>query len=184
VGGGPFPTELGTEKQTAVESKGQALSDADKKKVAAGDEYTIGKFLRTQGVEFGTTTGRPRRCGWLDTVVVRYAHRINHFDELAVTKLDVLAGLPTLMIADSYTLHGKEIHEFPADLDNLSACKPVYIEMEGFEEIDHAAVRANGQKGLPKNALAYLKKIQELVGVPITVVGVGPGREETLTVKL
>ncbi len=150
VGGGPFPTELVDE---------------------------TGEFLRQAGHEFGTTTGRPRRCGWLDAVILRYAARINSLDYLAVTKLDVLCGLPVVRICRAYRYRGREITEFPSRLSVLAECEPVYEELPGWTE-DITGARA--YEDLPVAARRYLSRLAELAGVPVGAVSVGPGREQII----
>ncbi|MDQ0284945.1 adenylosuccinate synthase [Desulfofundulus luciae] len=153
VGEGPFPTEL---------------KDA------------LGDHIRTRGGEFGTTTGRPRRCGWFDAVVARYAVRINGLDYLAITKLDVLTGLETIRLCTAYRYKGEILTEFPATLKVLAACEPVYEEWPGWQE---DISRARRYEDLPASARRYLERITELVGVPIAIIGVGPGREETIITR-
>lgn len=153
VGEGPFPTEL---------------NDA------------TGDLIRERGFEFGTTTGRPRRCGWYDAVIARYAARINGLTYLAVTKLDVLSGLETLKICTGYRYKNDVITEFPHSLKVLDQCEPVYREFPGWQE-DITKVRSYDQ--LPVNAREYLKHLEDLSGVPVAMVGVGPGREQTLVLK-
>jgi adenylosuccinate synthase len=153
VGEGPFPTELHDE---------------------------LGDLIRERGHEFGTTTGRPRRCGWYDAVIARYAARINGLSYLAITKLDVLSGLETLKICTGYRYKGEIIKEFPASLKTLNECEPVYREYPGWQE-DISAV--SDYDDLPQNAKEYLKHLEELSGVPVAVVGVGPGRAQTLVLK-
>ncbi len=150
VGEGPFPTELTDE---------------------------TGELLREAGREFGTTTGRPRRCGWLDAVILRYAARVNGLDYLAVTKLDVLRGLPALRICRAYRYRGREISDFPARLSVLAECEPVYEELPGWTE-DVTGVRT--YDGLPPAARGYLARLAKLTGVPVGLVSVGPGREQTI----
>ena len=152
VGEGPFPTELLGE---------------------------VGDSVRNAGNEFGTTTGRPRRCGWLDLPIVRYAVRINGLDELALTKLDVLSGLEKLRIAVSYQRGGERLDHFPAEFGtrSLAEWKPVYEELPGWDE-DITGVRK--RENLPAAAQAYVSAVEELVGVPVTFIGVGPGREEAI----
>jgi adenylosuccinate synthase len=150
VGEGPFPTEL-----------------HDK----------LGEQIRERGHEFGTTTGRPRRCGWYDAVIARYAARINGLSYLAVTKLDVLTGLETLKICTGYRYKGEIITEFPDSLKVLARCEPVYREFPGWQE-DISNV--NDYSELPQNARDYLKYLEDLSGVPVAIVGVGPGRTQTL----
>ena len=152
-------------------------------------EDEVGNHLGTVGHEFGTTTGRKRRCGWFDAVVMRHAHRINGFTGLALTKLDVLGGLDELKICVAYELDGKEIREMPASASALARCKPIYITMPGFPSHSLAewlgiAKKANdeslGYSVLPSAAQHYIKQIENLVGVPCTSVGVGPDRDATI----
>ncbi|MHB8156210.1 MAG: adenylosuccinate synthase [Desulfocucumaceae bacterium] len=153
VGEGPFPTEL---------------SDG------------TGEFLREKGHEFGTTTGRPRRCGWYDTVIARYAARINGLDYLAITKLDVMTGLDSIKICTGYSYNGEILAEFPATLKVLARCQPVYEEMPGWKEDITSAAKF---EDLPANAQKYLNRISQLSGVPIALLGVGPGREQTIIME-
>ena len=152
-------------------------------------EDEVGNHLGTVGHEFGTTTGRKRRCGWFDAVVMRHAHRINGFTGLALTKLDVLGGLDELKICVAYELDGKEIREMPASASALARCKPIYITVPGFPSHSLAewlgiAKKANdeslGYSVLPSAAQHYIKQIENLVGVPCTSVGVGPDRDATI----
>ncbi len=153
VGGGPFPTELLDE---------------------------TGERMRARGGEFGATTGRPRRCGWLDTAVVRSAVRLNGLSGLVVTKLDVLTGIPKLKIATSYMCRGKRLDSLPPQLDSLEACEPVYEEFPGWEE---NIGNARAWDDLPGNTQKYLKALEDMAGVPIQIISVGPGREETIIVR-
>ena len=150
VGEGPFPTEL---------------NDAD------------GEILRQRGMEFGTTTGRPRRCGWLDVVVLRYAVRVNGLTELAITKLDVLDEFSTIKICTAYRYKGQLIHEFPDTTSVLNQCEPEYIELPGWQQ---GITGVTTYKDLPANARNYLAKIEELTGVKQSLIAVGPGREQTI----
>ncbi len=149
VGAGPFPTEL---------------------------EDETGERIRNVGHEFGTTTGRPRRCGWLDAVILRYATRVNGITELALTKLDILSGLPTLKIAVAYEINGRRTTEFPAEwgIEELADARPVYEEWPGWTEELHNIRR---REDLPLAARNYLSRIELLTGLPITCIGVGPERE-------
>ena len=155
VGSGPFPTEL---------------HDA------------TGERLRRVGGEFGTTTGRPRRCGWLDLPVVHYSHALNAFDSLNITKLDVLTGLPSLKLATAYTLNGRALPAgfMPSTLHELSEVQPTYEELPGWSE-DISACRNIDE--LPQNAQRYLRRIEQLTGIPVSWVGVGAGREDMATVR-
>ena len=137
----------------------------------------IGDYLQEKGQEFGATTGRRRRCGWLDLVVVRYSTRLNGLTHLAITKLDVLTGLDTLNLCISYEHQGDTLENVPAKLSTLNNCSPVYQAMEGWHE-DISGARSLEE--LPKNAQAYVKRIEGFVGVPVSIVSVGPGREQTI----
>ncbi|MFZ5641215.1 MAG: adenylosuccinate synthase [Bacillota bacterium] len=150
VGEGPFPTEL---------------NDA------------IGRHLQDVGHEFGTTTGRPRRCGWFDAVIARYAARMSGLTGFAVTKLDVLTGIETLKICTGYKYNGEIITEFPASLKVLQQCEPVYEELPGWQE-DITGARSFAE--LPKAAQDYLNRIVELTKVPIAIIGVGTRRSQTI----
>lgn len=153
VGGGPFPTEL---------------SDA------------TGDFIQEKGAEFGATTGRRRRCGWLDMVLLKNAVRLNGITGLAITKLDVLCGLEEIKICTAYKNGNDLLHNFPAGIETLTGCKPVYETMPGWEE-DISAI--TDFERLPPNAAAYLKRIEELTGVPVQIVSVGPRREQTIVLE-
>jgi adenylosuccinate synthase len=153
VGEGPFPTELFDE---------------------TGDQ------LQQRGAEFGATTGRKRRCGWLDTVIVRNAARLNSLSGLAITKLDVLGGQEQIKICNAYRQNGLVLDEFPTSLKILAECEPVYETLPGWSE-DIRGVRRFDD--LPPNARDYLKRIEALTGVSIEIVSVGPGREETVILK-
>jgi adenylosuccinate synthase len=153
VGEGPLPTEL---------------LDA------------TGEYLQQQGHEFGTTTSRPRRCGWLDLIVVRHSCMISGVTQLAITKLDVLDGLETVRICTHYQLHGKTIDYFPARIDDVAQCKPVYENFKGWKRIDKHSTRFSD---LPKAAQNYLHYIEKIVDVPISLVSIGPGRNETIVMS-
>lgn len=162
VGNGPFPSELFDE---------------------------VGEYLGEMGHEFGTTTGRPRRCGWLDLVVLRHAHRLNGFTELTLTKLDVLGGLDELEIVVGYDLRGQHLSEMPTSTDDLAEVTCITEKVPGFphmecEEWLALARRANesgeGYAALPKGAREYVEKVEALLGIPIKSVGVGPDRDATI----
>ncbi len=150
VGGGPFPTELSDE---------------------------TGERLRKVGDEFGATTGRPRRCGWLDTVVLRYAARVNGLWGLALTKLDVLSGLETLKICTAYELDGRRMTELPGELEDLSRVTPIYEELPGWEK---PLAGCRTLEDLPATALRYVRRVEEMVGVPVVCISVGAERGETI----
>jgi adenylosuccinate synthase len=136
-----------------------------------------GNYLQERGQEFGATTGRPRRCGWLDMVVLRYSARVNGLTHLAITKLDVLTGLDSIRLCIAYEHQDKRLESVPAKLSTLSTCRPIYEEMDGWKE---DISEARSLKELPKNARDYVKRIEALMGVPVSIVSVGPGREETI----
>lgn len=138
----------------------------------------VGVHLQEVGQEFGVTTGRRRRCGWLDLVVLKYSHLINGYTSLNLTKLDILDALPTLKIAVAYHLDGKPLESFfPADLDVLARVEVQYVEMEGWKEsID----KVTKYEDLPLNCRKYVEFIETFVGVPINWIGVGPGRESMI----
>jgi adenylosuccinate synthase len=137
----------------------------------------IGDYLQEKGQEFGATTGRPRRCGWLDLVVVRYSTRLNGLTHLAITKLDVLTGLGTLKLCIAYEHKGERLNNVPPRLSALENCSPVYEQMEGWHE-DISGARAFEQ--LPENAQSYVRRIEDFVGVPVSIISVGSGRGETI----
>ncbi|QTA86615.1 adenylosuccinate synthase [Desulfonema magnum] len=152
VGAGPFPSEL--------------FDD-------------IGNKIQEKGAEFGATTGRRRRCGWLDTVILNNAVRLNGLTGMAVTKLDVLGGLESLNICTGYEYEGEILHNFPASLNVLGACKPIYETLPGWSE-DISNVRK--KEDLPYNTRKYLSRIEEITEIPIYIISVGPGRDETIIV--
>lgn len=153
VGSGPFPAELHDQ---------------------------TGRILREKGAEFGATTGRPRRCGWLDLTVVKESARLNGLTDLCVTKLDVLTGIKTLKISVAYELDGKRIESRPASSGKFDRCKPVYLELPGWKE-DLSSARNWDQ--LPREAKDYLKTVEEIAGVPFSIISVGPGREESIILR-
>jgi adenylosuccinate synthase len=150
VGAGPFPTEL---------------LDA------------MGEHIRERGAEYGTTTGRPRRCGWFDAAIARYSTRINGFSAAAITKLDVLDELETIRICVGYQLDGKRCDSVPARLADFGRCEPVWEELPGWRQPTTAA---RALEDLPANARAYLDRVAELLGLPIDLVSVGASREQVI----
>ena len=153
VGEGPFPTELRDE---------------------------LGEKIRQRGGEYGSTTGRPRRCGWFDAVVVNHSIRINGIREIVITKLDVFNDFDTIKICVGYRTDGKVFHHVPANLEILKHSEPIYEEMKGWKtEIKGV----KNFKDLPRNAKRYLKRIQKLIGAKITMISVGSERDETVEVK-
>lgn len=153
VGAGPFPTEL---------------------------EDEVGAKLRQVGGEFGATTGRPRRCGWFDAVVVRQAARLSGLSGIALTKLDVLSGIETLRIAVAYDCNGERYERVPASVRALTQARPIYEEMEGWTEDLSGARRF---EDLPLNARKYISRIEELTGAPVTLISVGAERDETILLR-
>ena len=159
VGNGPFPTELSLEEGP-------------------------GKQMSVVGHEFGTTTGRPRRTGWLDAVALNESNRLNGYSGLVVTKLDVLGGLDELKICTAYEMDGKTIHHLPASSEDLGRCSPIYETHPGFPDLDEKdwlAMAAESRLGkgfesIPEPIRDYLNRIEEVSGVPVVSVGVGPDR--------
>jgi adenylosuccinate synthase len=127
--------------------------------------------------EYGTTTGRPRRVGWLDLVILRYAARINGLTELALTKLDILSGLAEIPVCVAYERNGRRVEHFPPDIETLAGCRPIYETLPGWQEEITAARRIDD---LPTNAGRYIQFVAEQVGAPVTFVSVGPGREQSI----
>ncbi|HIJ36249.1 MAG TPA: adenylosuccinate synthase [Deltaproteobacteria bacterium] len=139
-----------------------------------------GDYIQDKGKEFGATTGRRRRCGWLDLVIVGDSVRLNGLDSLAITKLDVLTGLEKLKICVGYEIDGERISHRPVSLKRMSACSPVYEEMPGWKD-DISEARRLDQ--LPSEAQAYIRAIETLTGIPASIISVGPGRDETIVVN-
>ncbi|SHH31106.1 adenylosuccinate synthase [Tepidibacter thalassicus] len=140
----------------------------------------IGDRIRKNGNEFGTTTGRPRRCGWFDSVIVRYAARVNGLTCISLMLLDVLTGFEKVKICTGYKLGDKVIKEFPASLEVLEKCEPIYEELDGWTEDISDATKF---EDLPENAQKYVKRIEELVGVDVQIISVGPKRTQTIVRK-
>jgi adenylosuccinate synthase len=153
VGSGPFPTE---------------------------QENEIGAFLAERGNEFGSVTGRPRRCGWFDAALLKRSIQINGISGLCVTKLDVMDGLETVDLCVGYMLHGEKIDIFPVGADAVAACEPIYETLPGWSE---STVGIKHWEDLPANARAYLKRIEEFCGAPVDMVSTGPDREETIVLR-
>ena len=150
VGEGPFPTELHDE---------------------------VGAHLASQGQERGATTGRPRRCGWLDAVALRRAVRTNSVSGLCITKLDVLDGLDTIKVCVAYQLNGERLDELPADAERLARCEPVFHEMEGWRA---STLGARSRAELPAKARAYLDRIETLAEAPVHMISTGPERDDAI----
>jgi adenylosuccinate synthase len=141
----------------------------------------LGNRLRESGQEYGASTGRPRRCGWFDAVAVRFSARVNGLDALALTKLDVLDGLPSVSICTGYACaDGKLLHEFPADLTRLAGCAPIYEELPGWTTPTRGVQQFDE---LPAEARAYIARLEDVTGVPAAIVSTGSDREETILRK-
>jgi adenylosuccinate synthase len=153
VGAGPMPTEL---------------KDA------------TGELIRERGHEYGTVSGRARRCGWFDAVAARLSVRVNGFNSMVITRLDILDVMPSLKICTAYKLDGKTIDYFPASTAALEKCQPVYEEMAGWEKPTSDARKF---KDLPPNAQSYVKRLEELLGIPASLVSIGQHREQTIVRK-
>jgi len=153
VGAGPMPTELNNE---------------------------VGETIRERGKEYGTTTGRPRRCGWFDIVAARMSVRLNGFQSLAITRLDILDVLPRLRICVGYKLDGQAIDYFPSSVAVLEKCQPVYEELPGWETSTEDVRKF---KDLPPNAQRYVKRLEELIGCPSSLISVGKRRDQTIVRK-
>ncbi|MBR3848298.1 MAG: adenylosuccinate synthase [Oscillospiraceae bacterium] len=148
VGKGPFPTELDDE---------------------------IGEYIRQAGFEFGVTTGRARRTGWFDAVMARYAVRVNGLTSIVINKIDPLRGLDKIKLCVAYEKDGKIVNDFPADLDELAKCTPVYEEFDGFDE-DISNVRK--YEDFPESIKTYIEAVEKACGCPVSIIGVGPDREQ------
>ncbi|TDT50461.1 adenylosuccinate synthase [Fonticella tunisiensis] len=150
VGKGPFPTEL---------------------------EDEMGEYIREKGFEYGTTTGRARRCGWLDLVILKYAARLSGLTSLAITKLDTLSNIDKIKVCVGYEFDGKVIDYFPASMEDLAKCRPVYKEFDGW---DDSVQNASSFDELHDNAKKYIRFIEEYTGVKVSIVSVGPNRSQTI----
>jgi adenylosuccinate synthase len=150
VGAGPFPTELNDE---------------------------MGALIRERGAEFGTVTGRPRRCGWFDAVAARFSNRVNGFSSIALTRLDILDGMPSLKICTGYELDGQRIEEFPAGVNDLDRCRPILEELPPWQG-PISGVRERSD--LPAEARAYVDRVEDLIDSPVSIISVGAAREQTI----
>jgi len=173
VGTGPFPSEQGPH-----DGCGSAISKPEMDITDASTPDQVGEWLQRKGFEYGTTTKRARRCGWIDLVALRYAHRINHFTAFAMTKLDVMDGLPKVALCNSYTLNGEKIDYFPADVNELEECTADFTYFEGWTE---DTTKCQSFKELPENAQKFVLECEKRLGVPIRWVGIGPGRDAMIT---
>lgn len=173
IGSGIGPNQIGevvgiTKAYTTRVGKGPFVTELDNE---------IGDRIRIAGNEFGTTTGRPRRCGWLDTVIVKYSARVNGMTCIALMLLDVLTGFETVKICKGYRYGDVEIEHFPASLNVLGKCEPIYEELQGWtEDLSDCTTF----ESLPANARAYVERIEALTGVPVKIISVGPKRTQTI----
>ena len=139
-----------------------------------------GEFIRELAQEFGTTTGRPRRVGWFDSVVARYSARVNGYTSLVLTRLDVLDGLDSIKICVAYELDGKRVEDFPGNAAILERCKPIYEDFPGWDSPTFGVTDIND---LPEGALSYVRRLEELTGLSIDIISTGPFRNETIMVR-
>ena len=193
VGGGPFPTELGTEKEISGERRPDSAGRERLVRELFGkvinntaSEYEIGRYMRAIGDEYGATTGRPRRCGWGDTAILRNAARVNGGSGLhkkarfAITKADVLDSFADIQYSDTYSLDGEEISYLPRTFEEFSRCRPVYSSIRGWKQ---DTSRARSYSDLPQREKVYLREIEEKTGIPIGIISVGPDRSQTIFVS-
>jgi len=173
VGSGPMPTELaGVEGDTSG-------YEGD----AGEEEEEMARFIREEGGEYGTVTGRPRRVGWLDMPILRHATRASGFTGLAINHIDTLGGLDELQVGHTYTLDGEEIETVPATTERWGRCEPNFRTFDGWPDVDWDAVAADGYDALPENARTYLDYISEELDTPIYAVGIGPEREQSIVLE-
>ncbi|MEF8853493.1 MAG: adenylosuccinate synthase [Haloarculaceae archaeon] len=173
VGSGPMPTELGG---VPGDTPGY---DGDPENPRTDDEE-LATWIREEGGEYGTVTGRPRRVGWLDVPMLRHAARASGFTGLAVNHVDTLAGLDEVTVGHSYTLDGEQRTTVPATTERWGECEPNFRTFEGWPEFDGGAVAAEGYEALPENARVYLEYLEAELDTPVYAVGVGPARSETV----
>ena len=147
------------------------------------DESDVAEYVREEGGEYGTVTGRPRRVGWLDVPMLRHAARASGFTGLAVNHVDVLAGLDEVKVGHAYELDGETLLTMPTTTERWGDCEVTFRTFDGWPDVDWEAVEASGYDAIPENARAYLEYIAEEVGAPIYAVGVGPGREQTIVME-
>ncbi|TYL40630.1 adenylosuccinate synthase [Natronococcus pandeyae] len=175
VGTGPLPTELG-----GVEGQTPGY---DPETGADTDEEELATYIRDEGGEYGTVTGRPRRVGWLDMPMLRHAARANGFTGLAINHIDVLAGLEEVKVGHSYELDGETVYTMPPTTEKWGDCEATFKSFDGWSEVDWAEVAAEGYEAIPENARTYLEYVADELEASIYAVGVGPGREETVVVE-
>ena len=175
VGTGPLPTELGgVEGQTPDYDADDGTNEADEE---------LATYIRDEGGEYGTVTGRPRRVGWLDMPMLRHAARANGFTGLAINHIDVLAGLEDVKVGHSYDFDGEEVFTVPPTTEQWARCEANYRTFDGWPEVDWQAVADNGYEAIPENARTYLEYIAAELDADLYAIGVGPGREETVVLE-
>jgi adenylosuccinate synthase len=188
VGSGPMPTELG----------GVVGDTPGYEEQGASENEDLAEYIREEGGEYGTVTGRPRRVGWLDLPMLRHSARTNGFTGLAINHIDVLAGLDEVKVGHSYDLDtdergsssnrtesddGEEIYAMPATTERWAACEPNFRTFDGWDDVDWGTVAADGYDAIPENARSYLEYVSDELDADIYAVGVGPGREESVVVE-
>jgi adenylosuccinate synthase len=188
VGSGPLPTELG-----GVEGDTPGYDEQGE-----GENEELATYIREEGGEYGTVTGRPRRVGWLDMPMLRHAARANGFTGLAVNHIDVLAGLDEVKVGHSYNLdtddrssssdrtesdNGEEVFTMPATTERWSECEPNFRTFDGWDDVDWTEVVEKGYDAIPENARTYLEYVSDELDADIYAVGLGPGREETVVLE-
>lgn len=182
VGAGVFPTEMGSIKDVEdVKKDTEVFTGRDKTEMCFGSEKALSKYIRIVAGEYGGTTGRARRIGWPDGVVLLYSKRINGLDKLVITRLDVLDELDRIRLATAYRLNGRVIDEvnepFPASEAELAKCEPVYEELPGWEQ---STAGVTEYENLPGNARRYVERLEELLQLPMNIISTGPRRHETI----
>ena len=170
VGSGPMPTELG-----GVEGDTPGYDEQGE-----GENEELATYIREEGGEYGTVTGRPRRVGWLDMPMLRHSTRISGFTGLAINHLDVLAGLDEVKVGHAYELDGEELLTMPPTTEQWGRCAATFRTFDGWPEVDWEAVAETGYEAVPEKAKAYLDYISDELDTPVYAIGVGPGREETI----
>ncbi|WP_394743030.1 adenylosuccinate synthase [Natronococcus roseus] len=173
VGSGPLPTELG----------GVVGDTPDYDEQGDGENEELATYIREEGGEYGTVTGRPRRVGWLDMPMLRHSARVNGFTGLAINHIDVLAGLEEVKVGHSYELDGEELLAMPPTTEEWGRCEANLRSFDGWDDVDWSAVADEGYEAIPENARSYLEYVADELEADIYAVGVGPGREETVVVE-
>ncbi|MFP8956094.1 adenylosuccinate synthase [Natrialbaceae archaeon A-CW3] len=176
VGTGPLPTELGGVESQTPDYDPESVDETD-------EEEQLATYIRDEGGEYGTVTGRPRRVGWLDVPMLRHAARASGFTGLAVNHIDVLAGLEEVKVGHSYEFDGEEIFTVPPTTEQWGRCTANYRTFDGWPEVDWATVAEEGYEAIPENARTYLEYLSTELDAPLYAIGVGPGREQTVILE-